>query len=459
MLEVKEILNKYPRVKQMARKMVSVVPLSQRLGRDFWDWYSFFEESEKWSAAQFSEFQIQRIRLLLSELIQTSVFYRDRFDRTDINSLASLDEFSAKIPSITRNEYRHNYSQILNASWPRIRAVPTKTSGTTGMPLQFYHRADDESREWAAICHQWKRVGYDPRKSRRAEFRGLTKSNKLIDVYPEQNTIRCSIIHMKTEHVRQYGEAIHRHGVEFYHGYPSAIYLLAKEVSSSVTDFPQPAAILLASETIYDWQLDQIRNAFPSAKIFAHYGCAERTVLGGWCEYRNEYHVLPQYSFVEVDPTTSEVIGTNLFNNINGFVRYRMTDTAIRATVEFCKECGREYLPLLSQLGGRIEDYLYSPTNGWIPPAIVTYPLKAITAVNETQFFQRERNRLVVRYTVSSRTDDFQLESDLRHIAAGIYDLFGKDMNIQFERVDGFPRGSSGKFKWIVSELEGPLSQ
>jgi hypothetical protein len=34
-LKVKEILNNYPKVKQMARKMVSVVPLSKRLGTDF----------------------------------------------------------------------------------------------------------------------------------------------------------------------------------------------------------------------------------------------------------------------------------------------------------------------------------------------------------------------------------------------------------------------------------------
>ena len=458
-MKMKEFLNNYPRVKQMARKMVSVVPLSKRLGREFWEWYSFFEESEQWTVDQLRQFQVERIRLLLSELVRTSVFYRNRFDTTDVNSISSLDEFRAKTPSISRKEFRDNYAQILSASWPNNRAVPVKTSGSTGMPLQFYHRADDWAREWAAICHQWKRVGYDPSKSRRAEFRGMTSSNKIIDAYPEQNKIRCSILHMEPKHVRHYGEAIRSYNVDFFSGYPSAIYLLAKEVSSSVTDFPQPTAILLASETIYDWQLNQIRSAFPSAKVFAHYGCAERTVLAGWCEDRNEYHVLPQYAFVEVDPTTSEIIGTNLYNTINGFVRYRMTDTALHTDVDSCR-CGRQYSPRLSKIGGRTEDYLYSPTNGWIPPAIIDLAFyQALKAIEETQFFQRERNRLVVRYTVSSRSNDFQLESDLRHISAGVYDLFGQDMIIQFERVEGFPRGITGKFKWIVSELEGPLSQ
>ena len=73
---MKEFLNNYPRVKQMARKMVSVVPLSKRLGRDFWEWYSFFEESEQWTVDQLRQFQVERIRLLLSELLRSSLVSR-----------------------------------------------------------------------------------------------------------------------------------------------------------------------------------------------------------------------------------------------------------------------------------------------------------------------------------------------------------------------------------------------
>ena len=76
MLKMKEFLNNYPRVKQMARKMVSVVPLSKRLGRDFWEWYSFFEESEQWTVDQLRQFQVERIRLLLSELLRSSLVSR-----------------------------------------------------------------------------------------------------------------------------------------------------------------------------------------------------------------------------------------------------------------------------------------------------------------------------------------------------------------------------------------------
>ena len=360
---LRDTLKQYPNVKQIAKRLMALVPLSVRLGKEFWTWYAFFEESEQWSVDQLAAYQIDRLRTLLYELSQTSKFYQQRLSGVVIQHVDTLEQFQAQISTLSRSEFRNNYADIQSSLLEEQRVVKSQTSGTTGMALQFYHPAKDGAREWAAICHQWKRVGYIPGKSRRAEFRGLTAPGKLVEVYPNRNMIRCSILNLKNQHVCHNADEIRKHKIDFYHGYPSALYLLAKEVCNSGIDFPQPKAILLASEVVYDWQLIQIQTAFPNSKLFAHYGCAERTVLAGWCEHRQEYHVLPQYSLVEVDKATSEIIGTNLFNAVNGFVRYRMTDTVLEVKQEPCPDCGRSYIPRLVKLGGRSEDYLYSPQN------------------------------------------------------------------------------------------------
>ncbi len=49
------------------------------------------------------------------------------------------------------------------------------------------------------------------------------------------------------------------------------------------------------------------------------------------------------------------------------------------------------------------------------------------------------------------------LEDDLRHVREGLERLFGTGMLFRFERVDGFERGPTGKFKWIISDLEEAL--
>jgi len=454
---IKKILRKtlirYPRVEKTASRLISSIPLRIRLGKEFWRWYSFFEECEQWSSDQITEYQIGCLRKLLYELSETSEFYRKRFFGLNVKHLTTIEEFRKKVPTLSRNEFRENYSDIRSSRWKKMSLVEAGTSGTTGMALQFFHPAKDRMREWAAICHQWKRVGYRPEKSRRAEFRGLTSPGKIVEVFPDMNMIRCSILNLKHEHVCHYADEIRRHGIDFYHGYPSALYLLAKDISTSGMNFPQPKAILLASEVVHDWQLAEIKMVFPESKIFAHYGCAERTIMAGWCEYRQEYHVLPEYSLVEVDETTSQIIGTNLFNNINGFVRYRMSDTVLEINKANCPDCGRSYVPRLVHLGGRLEEYLYSPENGWIPPAIVTYPLKSLKAVHEVQFLQKEKNEIVINYTANPETSSF-LRDELDRIEIGFHRLLGESMRFRFNQVDDFSRDPSGKFRWIISELQ-----
>jgi phenylacetate-CoA ligase len=449
----RDAIKKYPKIEQFARRMMATIPLSSRLGKDFWEWYAFFEESEYWSSEELLTYQLDCLRSLLRTLRQTSAFYSNRLSGKDIEHLETLQQFRTLVPTLSRADFRDHYVEIRSQTWEKQDLTSSRTSGTTGMALQFFHHAKDDQREWAAICHQWKRVGYVPEKSRRAEFRALTTPGKIVDVFPEKNMIRCSILDLKPEHIRHYAEKIRENKTNFYHGYPSAIYLLAIQIYNAGIDFPQPEAILLASETLYDWQLDRIRAAFPTSKIYAHYGCAERTVLAGWCEYRQVYHSLPQYALVEVDDTTSEIIGTNLFNTINGFVRYRMTDTVLEVANGACPDCGRAYTPRLLQLGGRTEEYLYSPKNGWIPPAIVTYPLKALKAIQEIQFIQKEKDALTIKFTVRPQFD-MLLEDDLEHIEADLFRLFGQVMKLQFEHVDDFDRSPSGKFKWIICELD-----
>ena len=118
-----------------------------------------------------------------------------------------------------------------------------------------------------------------------------------------------------------------------------------------------------------------------------------------------------------------------------------------------CPDCLRPYTPRIIELGGRIEDYLFSPEKGWIRPAIVTYPLKSLQAVREMQFLQREKNRIRIRYTIDP-SGIKNLEKDLQSIRSGLFGIFGRDMDIRLEEVDDFKRGATGKYKWIVNEME-----
>jgi phenylacetate-coenzyme A ligase PaaK-like adenylate-forming protein len=282
----------------------------------------------------------------------------------------------------------------------------------------------------------------------------LTPEGSTVQYDPEMNMIRCSILDLEEESLRHYADVIRGGGARFFHGYPSALYLMARKIIKNSLAFPQPDAVLLASEAVYPFQVDEIRRAFPEAKLYAHYGCAERTVLAGWCEYRQEYHVLPQYSIVEVDPATKEIIGTNLYNDVNGFLRYRMADMAADLSRSKCPDCHRPYIPRIVELGGRREDYLFSSERGWVSPAIVTYPLKNLRALEEVQFYQADRGEIQLRYTSRRESTEEELQLEMHTLRQGLQRLFGPGTKFRFERVDGFSRGPTGKFKWIICTLE-----
>ncbi|MEI7988020.1 MAG: hypothetical protein WCI88_03200 [Chloroflexota bacterium] len=452
--DLKSLLTRYPLTEYLARKLLSLAPHVTRSGKNFWGWYAFYKTSESWSRNDLLDYQLGRIRDLLQKAVQESPYYRERLSLGEIANLTSIEQFEKIVPTITKKEFRNQYKNILAESWKSQKLEHSHTSGTTGLPLQFYHSEQDHSREWASICYQWDRVGYKPAESKRVEFRGLTKSGRLMEEYPEQNSVRCSILHLKPEHIRYYAEEIARRKMDFFHGYPSALYLLAREIYSNGIKFPQPKAILLASEDVYDWQLDMIQSVFQNSNIYAHYGCAERTVLAGWCEHRREYHVLPQYALVEVDPLTSEIIGTNLYNHINPFIRYRMTDTALQVDQTDCPDCKISYFPRLMNLGGRLEEYLYSLERGWISPAIVTYPLKDLKLIHEIQFIQNQPGKIDIRFSATASKHDSLLDKEKSDIENGLRVLFGKQTTFHFEQVDDFERSPTGKFRWIICNLD-----
>ncbi len=453
------LLKRSPRVEKLARRLVALYPYSARLGSGFWSWYAFLQESESWTAEDLQAYQFQQLRALLRRLVETSPFYARRLADVAIEQLKGLEDFQRLVPPLPRLEFGANHAQIQSRTFRRRACIRCSTSGTTGNALEFFHPRVHRQREWASICHQWRRVGYDPARSRRAEFRGLTPPGTLYQEFPEQNMVRFSILDLRAETLPRMAAVIGSRQLRFFHGYPSAVYLLAREILRSGLCFPQPEAVLLASEMVYDFQLELIQSAFPNARLFAHYGCAEATVLAGWCEHRRVYHVLPQYALVEVEAATGEILGTNLYNDVNGFVRYRMTDAVRGVERSPCPACRRPYTPILTGLDGRQEDYLYSRERGWIPPAIVTYPLKHLHSIQELQFHQDNPDQITLNYVVRAGAAEPLAIQELAEVEAGLRQLLGNSPRLQPRRVDAIPRGATGKYKWIVSRVAPPATR
>ena len=432
-----------PKLESAARHLKAALPYRYRLGRKFFEWYQLFDEAESWSPERTDEYQQRLLVQLLQTLQLRHPTYREMLLGHDPAQVAG--QLASVFPVLTRSGFRDIPSRPELAS----RLSPASTSGTTGNALQFFHGADDNQREWAAICHQWRRIGYDPLTSWRAEFRGLVPGGQIVQKFPEYNMLRCSILDLGPDSVRHYADVCRHNRVEFLHGYPSALDLLARTCIREGIRFEGVRGIMLASEMVYPHQIDIIEQAFPGARLIAHYGNAERVALGAWCETERSYHMLPLYSLIEVEGDGT-LIGTNLFNAVNPFIRYQMSDRIRVADSQVCPACGRYAAPLVLSVDGRAEDYLYSPVRGWIPPAIITYPLKHLQVVREIQLVQREKDTVELRYCTS---DDSDGAAEIAGIMAGLQSILAGVSIVPVQQVS-LSRGGTGKFRWIQSELD-----
>src|SRR5689334_13155279 len=109
---VADLVKQFPRVEKLARQLVSLYPLSARLGPSFWKWYAFLQESETWSVDQLRAYQLEQLRRLLPRLMRTSPFYRDRLASVKVEGLNDLGAWQRNTPELTRQQVAANYHEI-----------------------------------------------------------------------------------------------------------------------------------------------------------------------------------------------------------------------------------------------------------------------------------------------------------------------------------------------------------
>lgn len=210
--------------------------------------------------------------------------------------------------------------------------------------------------------------------------------------------------------------------------------------------------MFLASEPVYEWQTAIISSVLQPAAMVAHYGAAERTVLGAWCELARTYHFLPLYGYFETG-SAGEMTGTGCTNRATPFVRYNSSDVALGVSETPCAVCGCSYTPVVEHIDGRLEDYLVDEKDELIPPAVVTFPFKNLRAIESVRIVQDERRNVLLR-CVARAAPEADLEADGRALMSGMHKLLGPSIAVRFEYVDEIPLTEAGKFRWIISRAE-----
>ena len=439
------------------------IPLFVRYGNTYLKYAKFLEKSQWWSKERLEEYQWRKLEDILKHAYENVPYYRKIFDERGIkpNDIKNFDDFK-KLPFLTKEIVRDNFKYLIAKNYPKSKLLYVTTGGSTGTPLGlYYEKGVSRAKELAFITVLWNRVGYkigDKLAVLRGNVVRSAKKNIFWEYEPIKNRLILSSYHMTDKNLPLYIEQIRKFKPKFLHVYPSVLTILAKFMKrNKIKPFSSIKAILASSENIYPWQIKLFKEVF-QCKVFFFYGLTEMVALAGICEKSYDYHIFPEYSYVELigkdgnrvteEGAIGEIVGTTFDNYAMPLIRYRTGDLAVY-TKQTCK-CGRNY-PLLKNMEGRLQELVVTKNNSLVTLTALIFAqhFKAFEKIKNMQLYQQEKGKIIVKivkdreYTIK---DEHEIKTKILKAVNGQLDIF-------FEYPNEIPKTKSGKHKFLIQKL------
>jgi phenylacetate-CoA ligase len=427
----------------------------------YWHWLRFggcYEESlgeylqrEHWTVDQWSGWQRERMKDLLSDASRDVDYYRQEWSNSE--KKAAMAGRLEDLPILEKDRLRSDPYSFLK---PGIRRpLAFHTSGSTGTPITSLWTSREIRQSMAvreARSARWAGASF---KLPRATFSGrmIVPDQSSNGPYYRFNVVEnqayFSPFHLRSDTARHYVSAIGRHKIQWLTGYAVSYFLLAQFILDQRLVVPPLKAVVTTSEKVTDEMRGVMEKAF-GCKVYEEYSTVENVLFASECEQRR-LHMSPDIGVVEIlrpDGTpcepgeAGEVVATGLMRQSQPLIRYRLGDLA--SWDESPCPCGRA-MPVIKEVVGRIEDVVIGPDGRQLVRfhgVFVDQP-----CVREGQIIQETLDRIRVRIVPSCGFG----EADVADIIHRVQQRLGAQIEVVVEQVSEIPRTKSGKFQAVVS--------
>jgi len=458
-------------------RLYAVAPVwVQQLGINAYGWYwarrrmgKFFEqmwrqyvERETWPRARMQEFVERQLRAQVQRAYREVPYYRQAFRQHGVTE-ELIENFRPEnlpqLPLLEKAVVRADSRALLTERAARNPPKAFQTSGTTGTPICVYwdsathqhHIAVREARSyrWAGVSMRDSRsvIGgrlVVPRAQSKPPF---WRYNRW------EQQVYLSAFHISPANVPDYAAALNRFRPVAMTGYASGNFFLARLIGELGLEVHSPKAIITESEPLEPHMRAVVESVF-GAKAYQEYGSVENCALATECE-RGRLHVHPDFGYVEIlhpdgkpapPGESGELVLTGFANTNQIFIRYRIGDLAAWA-VEPCP-CGREALPTLSQLVGRLEDTVV----GLDGREMVRFHglFVDLPGVAEGQVVQEDLDRFIVNVVPAKSFST----SDRETIRKRMVTRLGPGTAVEVRELESIPREPNGKFRAVISRVK-----
>ena len=408
-------------------------------------------KSQWWSNKKLKELQEKRLRSIIKFAYENIPFYYKKYKKANVHpeDIKKIRDLS-KIPFIDKNDIQKNLLKgIISPNININKCWTPHTGGSTGIPLKIVYDKSAEDFEKALALRP-----------------NLNCGQKIIDKW----AVITNPSHIKTKKwFQHFGffspfyissslktnnqiSELEKFCPNIIDGFPSAIYLIAKEIEKRDKKI-NPRIIFSTAEILTNDVRNLIESVFQS-KVFDQFGCVELGRTAWECKEHNGYHIDMESIVMEfinnncqVSPgEKGEIVYTGLYNYAMPLIRYRIGDVGIPSE-EKCN-CGRG-LSLMKLVEGRKDDFILTEEKGFLSPRIFSDFMKSFDGFEQYKIIQDSKYKINVLLV----KDDKLIVDTLKKIESGFKKIMGENINCNIKIVDEIQREKSGKLRKIMSKI------
>lgn len=449
-----------------------IFPAHERFSRhSFWTQFQALKNLQWMPKAQLENRALHKLQRLITHAYEHVPYYREAFLAAGVSPdhIVSLSDMD-RVPITRKADIRRNFPiKITAGNLPSERRQIRRTSGSTGMPLEFYGDLDgmDAVRssylllwDWAGIApwvpgfhilspaHRHTEPGLRSALSR--FVRRLILGDRLIPL--EAHKLRPQEL---ITGIRSLGNSTRY----FIWAPPSRACRLARMMDEDRIGLPHyPCALISYAETLSAIDREVLQSAF-RCPVFDYYGSQEVPFLAQTCpDNPLILHVNCERAFVRVirengtDARPGErgrVILTDFSNYVMPLINYDMGDYAVQG--DQCP-CGRGF-PTLERVEGRALEAITTPSGLSFPSGMLSDFLclewGAVPYLWEYQFYQTGPGDVQLRI-VPTRLFNSDFAKMLKE---NFEELLQWEVRVKIELVDQIEVEPSGKRFVVKSNL------
>ncbi len=429
-----------------------------RFGPGYRRYLDELEERERQSSEAWQGWQDRRLREVLSIAADHVPYYQNSWSPSQRR--AARAGRLGELPLLVKQPIRNDPEAFVRTDIKPGRRLVFHTSGSTGTPAASIWTVEELRRSMAlreARSARWAKVSF--------ELPRATFSGRLVEPDPAsdgpfyrfnfvERQVYFSAFHLSAATAPQYVHALRRHRIEWMTGYAVSFYLLAKLILELELEVPPLRAVITTSEKVTETMREIIERAY-RCPVYEEYSTVENVLFANDCEH-GRLHVSPEAGMIEIlrpdrtpcEPRESgEVVATCLLRDYQPMVRFRVGDIA--SWDDRPCPCGRG-LPVLEEVGGRIEDVVVGPDGRQMVRfhgIFIDLP-----NVREGQIVQESLSRIRVRVVPApgfGRREVSEMEARVRQ-------RLGAEVGVEIETVERIARTAAGKYQAVVSMLDRP---